>query len=138
MNGCLVDTNVISELVKPSPHNNIIQFLSTLSNAWLSVITLHELDYGLKLMPKGKRRSNLEQKLRQLLSEYGGFVIPIDKLEASHAASFRVEARQQGRVMHLADSLIAGTAKVHNLSLATRNVNDFTGVDIEIINPWGN
>ena len=136
MNGFLLDTNVISELVKPAPNRSVVEFLSTLDNAWLSILSLHEITYGLGLLPRGKRRSELEEKLQLLLSEYSDMVIPIDQSEADQAAFIRVQAKHQGRVIHLADALIAGTAKVHNLSVVTRNVDDFLGIDIGIINPW--
>lgn len=136
MKGVLLDTNVISELVKPLPNRNVVEFLSTLNNAWLSIISLHEISYGLRLLPKGTRRSELEEKIQRLLSEYSDLIIPIDQSEADQAALFRVQARQQGTVINLADSLIAATAKVHDMALVTRNVDDFSGIDIEIINPW--
>lgn len=136
MSGFLLDTNVISELVKPSPNKNVVKFLSTLNNSWLSIISLHEITYGLNLLPMGRRRSELDEKLQQLLYEYSELLIPINQVEADQAALFRVQAKHQGRVMHLADSLIAGTAKAHSLALATRNVDDFQGIDIEIFNPW--
>ena len=136
MKGFLLDTNVISELVKAVPNRNVVNFLSTLDNAWLSMISLHELTCGLNLLPQGKRRSELDEKLQQLLLEYSELLIPIAQSEANLAALFRGQAKKQGRVIHLADSLIAGTAKAHNLSLATRNVDDFLGLDIKIINPW--
>lgn len=99
-------------------------------------INLHELTYGLRLLQKGKRRVDLEEKLQQLLSECSDWIIPIAQSEASQAALFRVQAKRQGRVVHLADALIAGTAKEHNLSVVTRNADDFLGIDIEIANPW--
>ena len=136
MKGFLLDTNVISELVKLAPNQNVVEFLSTLDSVWLSIISLHEITYGLRLLPKGGRRSELEEKLQQLLSEYSDLVIPIDQSEAYQAALFRVQAKHQGRVIHLADSLIAGSAKVHNLSVVTRNVDDFFAIDVDIINPW--
>jgi len=134
--GFLLDTNVISELVKPAPNRNVVEFLATMDSAWLSIISLHELTYGIELLPKSKRRVELEEKLQQLLSEYGDWIIPIDQSEANQAALFRVQAKNHGRVIHLADALIAGTAKIHNLSVVTRNVDDFLGVDIEVVNPW--
>lgn len=138
MSGFLLDTNVISELVKPVPNINVVKFLSTLDDAWLSIISLHEMTYGLKLLPQGKHRSALDNKLQELLLEYSNLLIPVDQSESYQAALFRVQAKQQGRIMHLADSLIAGTAKAHNLTVATRNVGDFLGIDIEIFNPWEN
>jgi predicted nucleic acid-binding protein len=136
MKGFLLDTNVISELVKPVPDKNVVEFLSTMDSAWLSIISLHELTYGLELLPKSKRRTELDEKLQQLLSEYSDWIIPVNQSEANQAALFRVQAKNQGRVIHLADALIAGTAKVHDLSVVTRNVDDFLGIDVEVVNPW--
>ena len=136
MKTCLIDTNVISELVRPEPNQNVIAFLLTLENAALSIISLHEIHYGLRLLPAGQRRAELEQKMEQLLSEYRDFIIPVDQPEADYAASFRVQTRQQGRTLHLADSLIAGTAKAHNMLIATRNIRDFEGIEVELMNPW--
>ncbi len=136
MKGFLLDTNVISELVKPAPDKNVVEFLSTMDSAWLSIISLHELTYGLELLPKGKRYAELNEKLRQLLSEYSDWIIPVNQSEANQAALFRVQAKNQGRVIRLADALIAGTAKVHDLSVVSRNVDDFLGIDVEVVNPW--
>jgi len=136
MKGFLLDTNVISELVKPAPDKNVVEFLSTMDSGWLSIISLHELSYGLELLPKGTRRTELDEKLRQLLSEYSDWIIPVNQAEANQAALFRVQAKNQGRVIHLADALIAGTAKGRDLSVVTRNVDDFLGIDVEVVNPW--
>ena len=105
MKGFLLDTNVISKLVKPVPNRNVVEFLTPLDSAWISIIGLHEITYGLRLLPKGMRRSKLEEKLPQLLSEYADLVIPIDRPEADQAALFRVQAKHQGRVLRLADAL---------------------------------
>ena len=60
----------------------------------------------------------------------------MNQAEANQAALFRVQAKKQGRVIHLADALIAGTARVHDLLVVTRNVDDFLGIDVEVVNPW--
>ncbi len=136
MKTCLIDTNVISELAKPKPDKNVIAFLSSLENGALSIISLHEIQYGIGLLPPGQRRTELEQQMARLLSEYRDSIIPVDEQEAAHAASFRVQARQQGKTLHLADSLIAGTAAAHNMVIATRNTHDFDGIGVELVNPW--
>lgn len=100
------------------------------------MVVLHELEYGLLLLPMGRRRENLRATLTALVSRYENRILPLERNAAEVAAQFRAEARQSGRVLHLADSLIAGTAKVNNLSVATRNVADFDGLGIEILNPW--
>lgn len=136
MTQILLDTNIISELGKPEPQQSVVDFLVSLPVAWLSTITLHELEYGLALLPEGNRRSTIENTLSGLISRYSDYVIPVQREEAQQAALLRASMRQSGRVLHLADSLIAGTAKVHNLVIATRNIKDFEGLDVGLINPF--
>ena len=136
MSGFLLDTNVVSELVKPAPEPRVIAFLTSQTDLWLSTIVLHELDFGLNLLPRGRRRDRLSSVLSTFLSEYGDQIIPVDRREAEQAAVMRAQARRLGRVLYLADALIAGTAKAHDLSLATRNVMDFNDLGVEVTNPW--
>jgi toxin FitB len=134
--GFLLDTNIISEIMKGRPNERVISFLFKLEDAWLSTVTLHELDYGLALMPHGNRRAGLEKALSTLIAEYGDVVLPVDRAEARQAADLRAAARQAGHILHLGDALIAGTAKAHNLGVATRNVSDFNGLGLDLVNPW--
>ncbi|MFI3189407.1 MAG: type II toxin-antitoxin system VapC family toxin [Methylococcales bacterium] len=136
MKSYLLDTNVISELMTNSPNQNVIQFLAQIEESYLSVITLHELHYGLNLLPEGQRKKTLAVQLEMLLMEYGDYIIPLTPVETTQAAILRATAKQQGYIVHLADALIASTAKVHNLVIATRNTKDFAQLGIELINPW--
>lgn len=136
MKSYLLDTNVISELMTNSPNRQIVAFLSALNNSYLSVITLHELQYGLNLLSEGQRKQALAAHLQNLLAEYSDCIMPITPEIATQAATFRSKAKQQGRIVHLADALIASTAKVHDLVIATRNVKDFVSLEVEIVNPW--
>ena len=136
MRGFLLDTNVISEIVKPEPDPRVITFLASQSELWLSTVVVHEIEFGLHLLPVGDRRNNLGIAMAALVDEYRDFVLPIDRREAEHAAVLRAVARRSGRVLHLADALIAGTAKVHDLCIATRNAKDFEGLDADVANPW--
>ena len=136
MTGFLLDTNVISEMTKESPDPGVISFLSEQDGLWLSPVVLHELEFGLQLLPQGRRRDGLRQALAELMAEYEDHVLPLARNEAEWAARLRAQAHLSGRVLHLGDALIAGTAKAHNLSLATRNIGDFGGLDVNLINPW--
>ena len=136
MSGFLLDTNVVSELVKPAPEPRVIAFLTSQTDLWLSTIVLHELDFGLNLLPRGHRRDRLSSVLSTFLSEYSDQIIPVDRREAEQAAAMRAQARRLGRALYLADALKAGTAKAHDLSLATRNVMDFNDLGVEVTNPW--
>jgi predicted nucleic acid-binding protein len=134
--GFLLDTNIISEIMKGRPNKRVISFLSKLEGAWVSTVTLHELDYGLALLPHGSRRAGLEKALSALIAEYGDVILPVDRAEAREAADLRAAARQAGHSLHLGDALIAGTAKAHDLCVATRNVSDFDGLGLDLVNPW--
>lgn len=136
MSGVLLDTNVLSELVTPSPNPAVRQFVASQPDAWISIITLHELDYGIKRLPSGQRQQSLQRSIYALLEHYEDRVLAISLDEASHAARLRAACAANGQTLHLADALIAGTAAAHQLALATRNVRDFSGCGITIINPW--
>ncbi|MCY3844873.1 MAG: PIN domain-containing protein [Acidobacteria bacterium] len=136
MRGFLLDTNVVSEVTKPAPDPNVVSFLSERIDLWLSVIVIHELEYGVRLMPPGRRRDARRASLLALTSRYRRRVLPIGRDEAGHASRLRARARRTGRTVHLGDALIAGTATANELVLATRNVDDFTPFGIELLNPW--
>jgi len=136
MKAYLLDTNVISEIMTTEPNQRVIDFLAHLKESYLSVITLHELYYGLQLLPEGQRRNTIASKLQNLLTHYNDYIIPINQAIALQAAVLRADAKQQGRIVHLADALIASTAKVNNWIVATRNTNDFIDSGVDIINPW--
>ncbi len=136
MNGFLLDTNVVSELTKNVPDSRVVAFLAGQDDLWLSTIVLHELDFGLRLLPLGHRRDRTSAALSAFVSEYEDRILPVGRLEAEQAAALRVQAHRSGRVLHLGDALIAGTARAHDLCVATRNAADFNGLDVNVTNPW--
>ena len=136
MNGYLLDTNVVSELTKESSDPRVIEFLSQHENLWLSTIVMHELEFGLQFLPEGSRRCSLQGALSEFVAEHQDRILPVGRKEAEWAARLRYQARRSDRVLHLGDALIAGTARAHGLSVATRNIEDFAGLDIKVKNPW--
>ena len=136
MSGYLLDTNVVSEIFREAPDLQVRSFLAEQEDLWLSVVALHELEFGLNLLPRGRRREDLRTALSSYVEAYADCILPVTRTEAEQAALLRVQAQRGGRVLHLADALIAGTAIVHNLMLATRNVKDFTALDVNVVNPW--
>ena len=136
MSGFLLDTNVVSELTKDAPNPRVVAFLTEQDDLWLSALVLHELEFGLELLPPGQRRDGLRSVLSEFIAAYEDRILPLERTGAERAAQFRAQAHRCGRVLDLGDALIAGTAKVHGLSVATRNVGDFADLDVDVINPW--
>ena len=136
MNSYLLDTNVVSELSKQRPHPDVMNFLLSPNNMWLSSIVVYELELGIQLLPEGQRQDRLRIWLTRIVEDFRGRILPIRRPEAEAAASFQAHVQRGGRRMELADALIAGTAEVRGLTPATRNIRDFRGLDIDIVNPW--
>ncbi|WMS45344.1 type II toxin-antitoxin system VapC family toxin (plasmid) [Acuticoccus sp. MNP-M23] len=136
MTGVLLDTNVISELTRPNRDAYVIAFLEALEDGYVSTITLHELTYGLERLQDGARRQALAETIERFLSLYQDRILPVSTPEARAAAVLRAGQAERGRVLHLADALIAATALVQGLTIATRNIGDFEGLGVVLHNPW--
>lgn len=134
----LLDTCVISELVKPVPNRKVIDWLNELPSEalFLSVITIGELRKGLTRIPDSKRKQRLTVWLNTLLEDYKERIFPIDLMVAENWGIIQGNAENAGTPMSSIDGLVAATTYTHNLTLATRNENDFISSQIPIINPW--
>ena len=135
----LLDTNILSELMRPTPEAAVEQWLADqpVASVFISAITEAELRYGLALMPSGKRRSALAVEIEDMLGEdFSGRILPFDSPAAVAFAEIAAERRQTGRPISQADAQIAAIARSRGAALATRNVADFEGCGVEIINPW--
>lgn len=137
MNGYLLDTNVISELTNETPDPEVIEFVSRQRELWISSIVVHELEYGVQLLPPSRQRDRLTELNARVTSAFQHRILPVDRIAAEAAARFRAEARRDGLTVALSDALIAGTAMAHDVVVVTRNVRHFAGLDVELINPWG-
>ncbi len=136
MSGYLLDTNVISELTKDSPNPAVIDLLTTRDDLWLSAIVIEELELGVLLLPQGGRRDGLRQWLSLIIADFEGRISPVGIREAEWAAAFQARVRRSGGELELGDALIAGTAMANDMAIVTRNVRDFDGLDVDIVNPW--
>ena len=133
----LLDTNILSELMRPTPEAAVEQWLADqpAASVFISAITEAELRYGLALMPPGKRRSALAVEIENMLGEdFSGRILPFD----SPAAFIEIvaERRQAGRPISHAEAQITAIVRSRGAAIATRNVPDFEGCGIEIVNPW--
>ena len=85
----LLDTNVISELTRNAPNSQVIKFLSEQNDLWLPSIVIHEIEYGLRLLPQGRRRDRLYAMQSRIISLYDDRILPLDRASAEWAAQFR-------------------------------------------------
>lgn len=136
MSGYLLDSNVVSEAIRPRPEPRVLSFLDGDPELWLSAVVLHELEFGIQRLERGRRQTRLRDELRAYFARYAHRFLPVGDAEAVIAAVLRVEAQRAGRVLHLADALIAGTARAYGLTVVTRNVADFEPLDVDVLNPW--
>ena len=134
----LLDTCVISELVKPSPDTNVIDWLGNTPSErlYLSVITIGEVRKGLTKLSDSKRKDLLANWLNSLLEDYNNRIYPINLTVAENWGIIQGKAEKKGTPMASIDSLIAATAYTYNLVLVTRNVRDFEASNLPLRNPW--
>ena len=135
----LLNTNILSELMRPAPEKGVEQWLTDQPDAsvFISAITEAELRYGVALLPTGKRRSTLAAVIEDMLGEdFTGRILPFDSAAAVAFAEIAANRRQAGRPIAQADAQIAAIARSRGAALATRNVPDFEGCGIELVNPW--
>ena len=135
----VLDTNVISEVLSPSPSESVINWLAhqDAQEMRLSAITVAEIAYGIALLHEGARRTALAHAWAAFQDSWRDRILAVGAHEAEAAAAFLALRRGQGRPVGLGDALIAGTCLSHGLSLATRNTRDFDGSGLHVVNPWG-
>ena len=135
----LLDTNVLSELTKTIPSGNVIDWLDkqARNSIWTTSVTILELRFGLRIMPAGKRRDQMEGAIKTMLTQkIGGRVASFDFTAAERTADLMAARQEAGRMVDLRDSMIAGIALSTNAALATGNPKHFEGLRVPIINPW--
>jgi predicted nucleic acid-binding protein len=139
MSGFLLDTNVPSELTRPRSDPHVEKWLDDANDdeLYLSVISLGEMLKGVTVLPEGKRRDGLQRWLDGTLRPwFQGRILPINDAIAERWGILAGECQLKGRPLKLADGLIAATALEHDLAVVTRNVRDFTGLGVNVIDPW--
>jgi toxin FitB len=136
----LLDTNVLSELLRAQPHSGVLAWMAAqpASSLFVSAVTEAEMLLGAHLLPAGKRRQQLEQALQAMFREdFAGRVLPFDSAAAADYAAVVAARRREGAPISQFDAQIAAIAVSHRLSVATRNVSDFEGCGLAVVkNPW--
>ena len=106
-------------------------------SVWVTSITVFETRFGLALLPRGRRRSGLENALDRVLTEdLANRVLDFDSAAAAVAAKLAADGQRAGRVADFRDTLIAGIAQARRATLATRNIRHFEGLDVPVVDPW--
>lgn len=135
----LLDTNAISELVRPSPDAAVVSFLRCQPREQLftSAVCEAEIRYGLARMPAGRRRNTLSARVLGFLADaFAGQILPFDSICAAVYGEIRANREAAGKPISVADAMIAATARAHGATLATRNLTDFEASGIAVVNPW--
>lgn len=136
----LLDTCVISELVKPRPDANVVRWVDAVDERklFLSVLTVGELEKGITKLPESPRKAGLRAWLEHdLVERFAGRILPVDAAVAVAWGRIQGEAERAGAKLPVIDALLTATAEVHRLTLATRNVADFDRCGAAVFNPWG-
>jgi len=135
----LLDTNVVSEWVRPHPNAGVVAWLARADEdrIFLSVITLAELRYGIERMAAGLRQRRLDEWLRnELPPRFEGRILSIDNSIADVWGKVVARREAVGRPISAQDAFIAATAEIHGLTLVTRNAQDFKPTLKALVNPW--
>jgi predicted nucleic acid-binding protein len=135
----LLDTNVVSEWVKPRPNAGLIAWLAEIDEdrVFISVVTLAELRHGIERMPASLRRNQLDTWLKdELPLRFETRVLSIDETVADIWGRMLTRGENVGRPISVMDACIAATAEAHGLTLVTRTASDFEAALDAILNPW--
>jgi predicted nucleic acid-binding protein len=135
----VLDTNVVSEMMRPAPNPRIAAWLSRqpASEVHLTALTVGEIGYGLSLLPPGRRRSTLERRFAEVLERgFADRVLAFDAAAALAYGPIMAARRAEGRPMSVVDGQIAAIAQVAGAVLASRNLADFDGCGLRLVNPF--
>jgi len=135
----LLDTNIISEAIRPAPDAGVALWLSQRpeTDLFICAVTEAELRLAIQILPIGRRREALAKLIEDILSkDFGGRILPFDSRAATAYATISAARRLAGRPISMADAQIAAVARSRDAAIATRNVGDFEGCGVAVINPW--
>ena len=135
----ILDTNIISELMKPLPNEQVMAWISEQQTESLFVtsITIAEISYGISILPKGSKRSFLETAFHQAINEaFSNRILFFDDISAHVYGAVMAQRKIQGKPMSIPDGQIAAIAKTHKAVLATRNLSDFIDSGIQLTDPF--
>ncbi len=139
MSGFLLDTNVVSELVRPKPDENVARWVEATDESilFISSLTLGEIRNGVERLGSGRRRGRLESWLQvDLRARFRDRILPIDEEVADRWGLISALAKAHGKPVPVVDGLLAATAVHYNLTFVTRNISNVAGTGVATLNPW--
>ncbi|MBI1209569.1 MAG: PIN domain-containing protein [Azospirillum sp.] len=134
----LLDTNVVSEAMKPEPAPGVHAWLDAQAaeTLYLSSVTIAELMFGIGVLPRGRRKDKLTAALDGVLELFGARILPFDTGAARHYADLAVRARAAGKGFPTPDGYIAAIAAAHEFAVASRDTSAFAAAGLTVIDPW--
>jgi predicted nucleic acid-binding protein len=134
----VLDTNVVSEMMKPEPHSAVRNWLNgqAAETLHLPSVALAEILFGIAALPVGKRRSRLAQAVDGLMELFSGRILPFDAEAARRFAELAVNARSKGRAFSTADGYIAAIAASRGFVVASRDTAPYVAAGMAVIDPW--
>ena len=135
----VVDTNVISEVMRPQPSSPVLSWLNSQDSnqLFITTVTLAEIGYDLRVLPEGQRRWQLHSRFEQFIAQaFEERVLDFTASAARAYAEIQGHRKELGRPMSLPDAQIASIAQTHGFAVATRNIKDFEDCGLELINPF--
>ncbi len=135
----ILDTNVVSELMRPNPAENVVEWVVSQDSRsiYLSTVTEAEMRYGVEILPAGRRREELRAAMEAMFREdFTGRILPFDSPSAQAYALIAASRRSAGHPISHSDCQIEAIASTRDASVATRDASGFEGCGVPVINPW--
>ena len=135
----VLDTNIISELMKSFPDENVINWFGTLEPQLITItsITIAELRYGISILPHGKRREAIHMAFKEMIAEeFNNAILDFDLSAAEAYGNLAAKTRSSGITVSQSDTMIAAITSTYEATLATRNTKDFSNFGIAVVNPF--
>ncbi len=135
----LIDTNIISEMMKTTPSNAVVSWFDRqkTTELFITSITIAEISYGLNILSEGKRRSSLETVFNKaIVNAFKHRILSFDENAAHFYGKIMGQRKELGRPLSVLDGQIAAIARAHGFSIATRNIRDFSDCELTLINPF--
>jgi predicted nucleic acid-binding protein len=134
----IVDTNVLSEVMRPDPSPSVVDWVDSRPprDLYTTAITVAEIRYGIERLPAGQRRELLAATAAEVFATFGDHVLPFDNRAAARYAGIVADRERSGTPISGFDAQIAAICHLHDATLATRNGKDFHGTGVEVVDPW--